>query len=77
MKFPEHTCPRCLGGVPTPSERGEYPGAISRTDNKTEICSECGVREAFECLTEGVLSQDDWHIWSWIALELSALARRS
>ena len=25
----------------------DYP-AISRADNKTEICPECGVREAFE-----------------------------
>lgn len=25
----------------------DYP-AISRTDNKTEICPECGIREALE-----------------------------
>jgi hypothetical protein len=23
-----------------------YPGALSRSDNKTEICSDCGVDEA-------------------------------
>ena len=36
-----HTCPRC--GV---SYRG-VP-AISRADNKTEICPDCGTREALE-----------------------------
>jgi hypothetical protein len=25
-----------------------YPGAISRKDNKTEICSQCGEDEAME-----------------------------
>lgn len=46
-----HTCPRCLGGIPNDSERGQYIGALSRTDNQTEICSGCGVTEAIE----------DWH----------------
>lgn len=32
-------CPRCG------KETTEYP-AISRTDNKTEICSQCGIDEA-------------------------------
>jgi hypothetical protein len=27
---------------------GAYPGAISRVDNKTEICSNCGTDEALE-----------------------------
>ena len=35
------TCPLCKG------ELGKYP-AISRKDNKTEICSNCGTREALE-----------------------------
>ena len=35
-------CPRCLGMLPV-----GYPGAISRLDNKTEICSACGTDEAF------------------------------
>lgn len=72
MKFPEHTCPRCLGAVPNASERGQYPGAISRTDNETEICSECGVLEALEQWGGNLLHQDDWRIWAWVGMTLSA-----
>ena len=36
-------CPRCNDYLPI-----GYPGAISRRDDMTEICSECGVREALE-----------------------------
>lgn len=60
VELPSHTCPRCLGGVPTPSERGKYPGAISRTDNVTEICSECGVQEALETFTSTLKPQTKW-----------------
>jgi hypothetical protein len=35
-------CPRCAMRV-LPFG---YPGALSRVDNKTEICSECGQEEA-------------------------------
>lgn len=42
----EHTCPRCEGGIPNSSERGAYSGAISRLDNRTEICTSCGIEEA-------------------------------
>lgn len=56
-----NTCPRCLGGIPRDDRRGMYPGALSRTDNKTYICSECGTQEAMEDLFEGQpLSQDNW-----------------
>jgi hypothetical protein len=35
-------CPRCrLDNLPL-----GYPGALSRADNKTEICSACGTDEA-------------------------------
>lgn len=34
------SCPRCGNDI------GEFPGALSRVDNKTEICSDCGSREA-------------------------------
>ena len=34
-------CPRCLSFLPI-----GYPGALSRRDNKTEICSNCGLVEA-------------------------------
>ena len=36
-------CPRC--GRPLPIG---HCGALSRKDNETELCSECGVAEAFE-----------------------------
>jgi hypothetical protein len=29
-------------------DEGKYPGALSRRDNKTEICSACGVDEAIQ-----------------------------
>lgn len=49
-------CPRCLTGFFTPygNEVKFVPGvspafaALSRRDNKTLICSECGTQEAFE-----------------------------
>lgn len=42
----EHTCPRCESGIPNSSERGAYSGAISRLDNRTEVCTSCGIEEA-------------------------------
>ncbi len=42
------TCPTCGGSVPNNETPGAYPGAISRSDNKTEICSACGTNEALE-----------------------------
>jgi len=39
-------CPRCFGFIPNNATPGAYPGAISRLDNKTEICSDCGGEEA-------------------------------
>ena len=33
-------CPRCGGRLPN------HPGALSRVDNATEICSDCGTEEA-------------------------------
>lgn len=39
-------CPRCGGGVPNSVNPGAYPGALSRYDNKTYICSSCGTEEA-------------------------------
>ena len=56
-----NTCPRCLRGIPSDLMRGQYPGALSRTDNSTEICSECGQLEAMEdFFGEGVTPQADW-----------------
>lgn len=39
-------CPRCGGYIPNDRVPGAYPGALSRWDNKTEICSDCGSEEA-------------------------------
>ena len=39
-------CPRCGGDVPSTEHKGLYPGALSRWDNTTEICSQCGQDEA-------------------------------
>ncbi len=35
-------CGSCFTGI----------GAISRKDNKTEMCSNCGIKEAIEIFTE-------------------------
>lgn len=40
-------CPRCGGLIPNNETPGEYPGALSRWDNFTEICSRCGVEESW------------------------------
>lgn len=48
ISLDQHTCPRCAGGIPNDARRGEYPGALSRTDNVTYICSACGEHEAME-----------------------------
>ena len=55
-----HTCPRCLGGVPNEEMRGQYPGALSRTDNLTEVCSNCGTMEAIEQIGGTLYRQADW-----------------
>ena len=51
-------CPRCLGYIPSNAFAGQYPGAISRIDNSTEICSDCGTEEAITAL----VSIDQWPI---------------
>lgn len=45
-KTAKDTCPRCGHGIPNDERRGEYPGALSRYDNKTYVCSDCGAQEA-------------------------------
>jgi hypothetical protein len=42
----EHQCPRCGGDVPNAEHKGQYPGALSRWDNQTYVCSACGQDEA-------------------------------
>lgn len=58
-------CPRCMGFIPRNEVAGAYPGAMSRTDNETEICSECGLEEALSGLARGGNgSQEDWPVKS-------------
>lgn len=47
-------CPRCAGPIPSAEHVGEYPGAISRWDNDTEVCSQCGQDEAMAQFTVGM-----------------------
>ena len=42
----DYICPRCGGDIPNSERKGQYPGAISRVNNKTEVCSGCGMKEA-------------------------------
>lgn len=58
-------CPRCGGAIPNDATPGAYPGALSRTDNETEICSECGTREALEqFFGDGLMPQSEWLVKS-------------
>jgi hypothetical protein len=62
MMIPK-TCPRCLGWVPSNEMPGAYPGALSRADNKTEICSECGAEEALEDFLNGECTpKENWPV---------------
>lgn len=53
-------CPRCGGGIPNDYQEGQYPGAISRTDNVTEICSSCGTEEALQDAFGTGVSKRNW-----------------
>lgn len=60
-------CPRCnLSLIPNNETPGAYPGAISRVDNETEICSGCGMDEAMTVWFEGFLAPiEEWPVtWS-------------
>ena len=46
-------CPNCGGHIPNNDTPGLYPGALSRKDNETEICSACGVGEAMDDYIKG------------------------
>jgi hypothetical protein len=59
----DNTCPRCGGGIPNNEQRGAYPGALSRTDNDTYVCSGCGTDEAIETMMDGApMPQSKWHV---------------
>jgi DNA-directed RNA polymerase subunit RPC12/RpoP len=42
----ENQCPRCGHYIPNDLHPGAYPGALSRYDNATYVCSDCGTEEA-------------------------------
>lgn len=49
-------CPRCKKAM------SRYP-ALSRTDNKTLVCANCGLEEAIEMFTVGVCApQTVWPV---------------
>ena len=53
-------CPRCQS-QPLPVG---YRGAMSRADNATEVCSECGVDEAMNQFTNGGYTEpvEEWPV---------------
>lgn len=58
-------CPRCTehSWIPNNKTPGMYPGAISRTDNRTEICSACGEDEALlDFFRGGCQPQSKWPV---------------
>jgi hypothetical protein len=61
-----HMCPRCGIGSYLPysetwREGDPAPPALSRTDNRTYVCSSCGTDEAMQDHMEGRLSpQEEW-----------------
>ena len=56
----KYKCPRCAGYIPNNIQVGQYVGALSRTDNKTEICSSCGTAEALEQFVGALMPQSQW-----------------
>ncbi len=59
-------CPRCNSNqIPNNQTPGDYPGALSRVDNRTEICSDCGLHEALEDFFDNNLTPiESWPIKS-------------
>ncbi|MCP4897349.1 MAG: hypothetical protein GY906_10295 [bacterium] len=49
-------CPRCKHECPP-----QYP-SLSRTDNETYICDDCGTNEAIENMTGPCTPQSDWPV---------------
>ena len=50
-------CPRCGINALKPVE---VHNALSRVDNKTFICSDCGMQEAVECLFNNLTPKNEW-----------------
>ena len=51
-------CPRCDG----PLWAGEYHPAVSRTDDATDVCAPCGLREALEQYAGVLAPQAAWPV---------------
>ena len=62
----DYICPRCGGDIPNSERKGQYPGAISRVDNKTEVCSGCGMKEAMLEISGRLNDKKTW----WIASQV-------
>jgi len=68
---PKGLCPICNGPIPNQEHKGQYPGALSRFDNETEVCSVCGSAEAMgPMMSEDArefmqlaITNDDWGAW--------------
>jgi hypothetical protein len=61
-------CPKCSGFIPNNETPGAYSGAISRVDNKTEICSSCGTQEALDAFfgERNEVEQAEDELWNAI-----------
>jgi len=67
----KHLCPICEGPIPNAEHEGKYPGAMSRWDNVSEICSMCGSAEAMSpllnpdarMLMQASREFDDFDLW--------------
>ena len=60
---PAPTCPRCLHAIPHDAAPGLVPGAISRVDDVTEICSYCASDEALLLLITGqMVGMAEWPV---------------
>lgn len=67
QKDNKHECPRCLGHMPNNLTPGAHPGALSRTDNATQICTECGTQEALEERFGNLTAQIWWPLNQQVA----------
>lgn len=78
MAYPEDpnatytTCPRC--GRNTLRTDRPAMNALSRTDNETYVCSECGTNEGLEAMAAGMAlhSKDAWRAPEAATLRVSA-----
>jgi len=63
MSDTKPVCPRCLHLIPNDERPGAYIGAISRADNQTEVCSDCGTHEAMQDFVDNACTPiSEWPI---------------